>query len=123
MLIHFALTCLAVAGATILWRTIKDDHPRFKKFIVNLPLVGPALQCGICVSYWFSLVALALVDPLPGWRPVLPYDLGLFEPAIILGLMWFALGTAVLFARSLIIVQIEAGGILKHRHLAIHAPK
>jgi hypothetical protein len=123
MLTHFFLTTLAVSGATILWRTIKDDHPRFKAFVIGLPLVGPALQCGICISYWFSLAALAVVDPLPGWRPALPHGLGGLEPLLMLGIVWFALGTAVLFTRSLIIVQLEAGGILKHRHLSIHATK
>lgn len=123
MITHFILTTLAVAGATILWRTVKDDFPAFKKFVIGLPLVGPALQCGICVSYWFSLAAIALINPLPGWYPVLPYDLGAFEAFLVLGIQWFALGTAVLFTRSLIILQLEAGGILKHRHLAIHAPK
>lgn len=115
MLTNYLVLTIAVASATILFRTLKDDHPSFKRFIRELPLVGQSLSCGVCISYWFSLPVVIVADPLAPWT---------FFPTIPLVhfiASWLVLGVSVLFVRSLVIVLLEAAAVLKHRHQVGHA--
>ena len=115
MLTNYLILTAAIASATILFRTLKDDHPSFKRFIRELPLIGESLSCGVCISYWFSLPVVIVADPLGSWEFLPPVPLLHFATS------WLVLGVSVLFARSLVIVLLEAAAVLKHRHQSGHA--
>lgn len=115
MFTTFFILVMVVAGVTILWRTLKDDHPKLKTFVQNLPVVGEALMCGICIAYWFSLPVALVMDIFPMWQAQTSVD-----PIALFFVEWIALGTGVLLLRSAIIVLLEAGAILKHRHHSSH---
>lgn len=117
MLNFFVLT-MTVAGFTILWRTVKDDHPQFNRWVRDLPFIGESLSCGVCVAYWFSLPVAIAVTVVPGWPSEVPYSGFATVSAFIVE--WITLGTSVLLVRSTIIVLLEAGATLKHRHRATH---
>lgn len=97
---------LGVAGATVVWRTLIDDHPNFRRAVCRIPLLGQSLVCGVCVSYWFSLVALVFA--------------GTATLSFAGVIYWLALGTAVLFTRSVVLATLDGAAILKHKHLHSH---
>lgn len=113
---YFILVAV-VSTATILWRTIKDDHPKLKTFIRNLPFVGEPLSCGVCTSAWFSLVAILFINPLAQWNPDLYTPL---LPVARLFCAWFAVTGGVLIARGIISVLLDGGAVLKHKHTTSH---
>lgn len=105
-----------VSGVTLIWRTLNDDHPKLKSFVQSLPYIGEPLSCGVCTSYWFTLFTLFIFDPLSFWTPALAFPNSMLTTLLILGVKWFALGTAVLFLRSSVIVSLEGSAVLKHQH-------
>lgn len=102
---EYALFIGGVAGATILWRTLMDDHRTLREAVCRLPLIGGSFVCGVCTSYWFTLAAL-IAAGRASTPDILAY--------------WLALGTAVLFVRSIVLATLDLAAILKHRHLQNH---
>ena len=116
----YLILTATVAAATILWRTIKDDFPKFKTFVRNLPYIGEPLSCGVCTSAWFSLVAVLFINPLSSWEPAL------YPPLLPIAQFfcgWFSLTAGVLITRGIIGVLLDGGAVLKHRHTSSHEIK
>jgi hypothetical protein len=111
MFTDYLIITASITAVTILWRTVKDDRPRFKEFVRGLPLIGEPLSCGVCVSFWFSLPVVLVFNPLALWQPY---------PLLNLLCGWLCVSIGVLLLRSLIIVLLEAGATLKHRHHDSH---
>lgn len=120
MLTNYLLITITIAAVTLLWRTFKDDHPAFKAWVRSLPLVGEALSCGVCVSFWFTLPVILLTNPLSPWQPTLAESVLWLTPIISFFTTWMSVSFGVLFSRSVVIVLLEAGATLKHRHEATH---
>lgn len=120
MITDYLIITSIVAGITVLWRTIKNDYPRFKAWVGNIPVVGEALNCGVCTSYWFSLVAVLVANPLANWHLPLDFSIAPLTPLADLLAQWICLGTSVLLLRSVIIVLLDLGAILSHRHRSQH---
>lgn len=120
MLTSYLILTTTVTGVSLIWRTIKDDHPAFKAWVRGLPMVGESLSCGVCVSYWFSLIAVAIVNPITDWVPTLWHPLSPLSGMFVFIAGWITVGTGVLFTRSLTIVLLESAAILKHRHTTTH---
>lgn len=121
MLIDYLIIAASVTAATLLWRTLQDDHPSFKAAIEGLPLIGASLVCGVCVSFWFSLPIVIAYNPLTGWQPPLGAWMLPALPALVFLAGWLSVSLGVLFARSATIVLLEGGAVLKHKHLSSHA--
>ncbi|HWB34158.1 MAG TPA: hypothetical protein VG753_02485 [Candidatus Paceibacterota bacterium] len=121
MLTDYLIITASITAATLLWRTLQDDHPSFKAAIERLPLMGSSLICGVCVSFWFSLPIVIAYNPLIGWHPALSQMLAQFLPALVFLAGWLSVSLGVLFARSATIVLLEGGAILKHKHRSSHA--
>lgn len=121
MLTDILVAMAATAAATILWRTFKDDHPRFKKWLATVPFIGEALSCGICLTFWFSLITLVIARPFGDYSLPLSEAFAPVAPFIHFAALWLAFGMGVLLIRTLAIVLLELGGKLKHEHQARHA--
>lgn len=119
MLTDYLIIVAAVTTGTLIWRNIKIDHPSFSEKVRSLPLIGGSLSCGFCFALWASLGAVVYSNPLIGWNP----DHVLIEsifPVANFFVSWFAVGAGVLLFRSVIIVLLELGAIVKHQHAAQH---
>ncbi len=116
---YFILTS-AIATATLIWRNLKEDHPIFKSRVATLPLIGEALSCGFCFAVWMSLLGVVILNPMSTWHPD-PLRLGgIFAQIFLFLASWFAVAAGVLFIRSVVIVLLELGAVLKHRHQSNH---
>jgi hypothetical protein len=120
MLTDSLIIIAAITAATLIWRTLKDDHPAFKHWVRDLPLVGKSLSCGFCMPMWTTFFAVCIYNPLESWTPMQGTIGGAFWPLILFFSGWFTIGAGVLLLRSLIIVLMEAGSVLKHQHEAGH---
>jgi hypothetical protein len=120
MLTDYFIIVAATSALTLIWRALKDDHPRFKQWIADLPFIGEALSCGFCAAMWFSLAAVLFANPLATYQTPFSVSFGVLLPLANRIVAWLTVGTAVLFTRSLIIVLLELGGNLKHQHRSRH---
>ncbi len=66
MTITFAIILIfAISGISVLWRKLLIDFPRLDYFLEHkLSLLGHALRCGFCYTYWLSLFAVLYFQPL-----------------------------------------------------------
>jgi hypothetical protein len=90
------LIVLAVAGLTLLWRTYRyDSDIGFNAALNRLPyFLQKPITCGICLTFWASLVAVLIFYPFPELITVLPYRFALGPAAVNnFFVQWFALGT------------------------------
>lgn len=81
MYTHIAFASFAIAGAAVLWRNWLNDHPAWKKKLMELPFrVGHAFLCGSCFTYWLALAYIFIFDPFRGISLHNPHNLdsGLF---------------------------------------------
>lgn len=68
MFLSLTLISMAVAGLAVCWRNLQNDIPALANAVGKLPYVlKKGLRCGFCSTFWFSLVAVLLVEPLPCW--------------------------------------------------------
>jgi hypothetical protein len=59
---------LSISGVAVLWRKLLHDHPVWKDWIVfHMPVLGKALTCGLCFTYWLALFFVLWRNPLPNW--------------------------------------------------------
>lgn len=121
MFIDSLILIFSITTATLIWRTLKDDHPAFKRFVRELPIIGESLSCGFCMPMWTTFFVVLIYNPIATWIPAQGSVGGDWWPfwSFIVG--WFTVGAGVLLLRNLIIVLMEAGALLKHRHEAGHA--
>ncbi len=109
MLTDYLIIVSATSAVTLIWRNLKEDHPSLKRAVGSIPFFGEALSCGFCFAMWASLAAVLVHDPLAGWQGPFPIVAS-----------WLSVGSGVLLLRSAIIVLLEAGAVLKHRHQSGH---
>ena len=114
MFTDYLIVATAVSTATLVWRNLKEDHPQFKKWVAELPFVGGALSCGFCASLWMTLIGVLLLNPIASWSHVSGLGAASGVASLITG--WFSVGAGVLLLRSVIVVLLELGGVLKHKH-------
>ena len=88
------ILALAVAGFAHIWRKLKRNHPRLREAIGTIPEpLQTAVRCTSCFTYWLSLAAVLIVQPLPQ-RGLLP-----------LAISWMAvsaLGVAFVYSLELL---------------------
>jgi hypothetical protein len=121
MLFNYFIAATVASTASLLWRALKDDHPKFKEWVKELPfLIGSALTCGFCASLWFTLITILFINPFAGEQIPFTFNWGALLPFANLMVAWFAVGTGVLILRSLVVVLLELGGNLKHQHQTRH---
>lgn len=59
-------TILTIAGFSLLWRNFRydTDNPLYS-FFENLPYgIRKPITCGLCVTYWITLLVLCIYNPL-----------------------------------------------------------
>lgn len=72
----------AIAGFAVIWRKLKRGHPALRAAIARIPEpFQTAIRCTTCFSYWLSLLATVLFEPLANALPGIA--------GIVVG--WFAL--------------------------------
>ena len=101
MFTNLFLLGFAVAGAAVLWRNLQESSESLRKALGALPaLLGKSLTCGSCFTYWLSLFAVILFDPLSGWT------LSNINELIHVLLSWFALAfVSVTFRFAYVAIQ------------------
>jgi len=116
-IVYFILTS-SLATASVVWRTLKQDHPRFGAFIKSLPVVGKPLSCGFCFPMWLTFAALFFINPIE--------PLGAVSGTSLLGdslefvTAWMSVGFGVLTMRFLLVGMQDGAAILAHTHRALH---
>jgi hypothetical protein len=113
------LAILTVSGAVLLWRTYRyDEENAFNKKLDALPyLLRKPITCGLCFTFWLSLLAAIIFVPFAEWLPLLQYRFALGEA--VSGLLnflvsWLALGTATTFLVYVIDTFYQVSHYYKH---------
>ncbi len=120
MLEDYFILSATLATITLVWRNLKEDHPALKSSVASIPFFGGALSCGFCFAVWVSLLGVMLLDPLNGWYPTGLHAGGGAREMFLFTTSWFSVSVGVLFIRSIIIVLLELGAVLKHQHQSGH---
>jgi len=104
MIFSLVLLAMSVAEIGMIWRALVTDNASLKSGLEKiLPhLAFEAVTCSFCLTFWLSLAAAILFDPLRGFLPPLRLE---FISAARLPLQivftWMVLGTATLAVRTL----------------------
>ncbi len=104
------MTGLIIGSITVIWRKLLNDLPSLREGIkAHVPYpISRALTCGFCFTYWFSLGALIVFNPLNGWLPTMqPIVPSILDPFIYLFISWMILGFTALLWRSLCVIIQE----------------
>jgi hypothetical protein len=122
------LIAAAVAGTALLWRNYRyDSEIRINGALDRLPyLLQKPITCGLCFTFWISLVATIIFFPFPALIESLPYRLQLSEPVmafVTFFVQWFALGALSTMIVYIVDTLFEASHYLKHAVGAHHDHK
>lgn len=65
-MLNYFFFITAIAGFAVIWRNWINDHTLWKSFIQeHLGVIGHALLCGSCFTYWISLICILFYNPVP----------------------------------------------------------
>lgn len=109
----------AVTGISLLWRTYRyDPDNSFNSVLNRLPYaLRKPITCGLCFTFWISLVATALFVPFGALTSSLPLRFvpGSTTEAVIMFLVeWFALGAIAAFAVYVVDTLFQVSHYYKH---------
>ncbi len=110
---NYFLTCAAIAGLAIIWRNWLIDHKQFSSFLKKIPFLGKALTCGSCFTYWISLLALTIYNPIKDW-PILSYNNVYINFLFTLLFQWMAISFGAVFLRFIYVLIQELVNYLTH---------
>ena len=102
IIVDFILTSFTVAGIAVLWRSFLYDSAALRDGIrARLPkFFAKALTCGMCFTYWLSLLVVVVFDPLGGWLPPLRFGVAPWAYAPLqITVSWMAIGMLSVFIR------------------------
>lgn len=114
----------ALAGISVLWKNTLTDFPRLEPVIrAKLGGFSKLLLCGPCFTYWISLAAVCVLDPLAGWDLPRRFALAFpYEQLTRFALAWFALGfVAILFRITYLYLQEETISRMRQNKLLAEA--
>jgi hypothetical protein len=84
---------------------VKWLKPALHRLLPFVPAKG--LTCGFCFTYWLSLAAAVLFDPIAEWQVPFRFAPGAAAPVLEFLLDWMIIGFAALFFRFLFVVVQE----------------
>ncbi len=117
----------AVASFSVIWRKLLNDLPALKRGIMErVPSpANRALTCGFCFTYWASLAATLLFDPLAPWHPPLrSAALAHTEPLVHVALSWMLIGfVAITFRFLFVVIQELVDYQMYTMNKQFHAPE
>jgi len=108
----------SLATASVVWRTLKQDHPKFGAFVKSLPVVGRPLSCGFCFPMWITFAALFFVNPIEPLGTVPSTDM--LRDIVEFVTAWMSVGFGVLTMRFLLVGLQDGAAVLAHMHRALH---
>ncbi len=110
MTIQIIFVAITIASWSIVWRKMLHDLPQLKQWIakhISYPL-SHAVICGFCFTYWTSLIAVLIFNPLDSWqlplRSILP---ALIKNLIHLFASWMIVAFVAITFRYLFVVIQE----------------
>ena len=112
------LIVVAVAGVALLWRTYRyDSDNKFNTVLDRLPYaLRKPITCGLCFTFWISLLATIIFSPFAAAIAFLPYRFALGGAIGVVNFLiqWFALGTAAVTVVYVVDTFFEISHYLKH---------
>jgi hypothetical protein len=104
----YFISATTLAGIAVLWRNWLADHQSWKMQLQkHLGVVGRALTCGSCFTYWIALIFVLLFNPigflLKGYTLLISY-----------GIQWMSLGWNAVFLRFLYVFLQESVEAVVH---------